>query len=429
MDFLLEYWILCIARTVLNLLDLIFDALLGVTFQAGSTRESRLATKSYHHSAQIAKIIWRAKPHVKKETRLCNFLYKHEEYVSPDVILEQENVTLMAVERDYALFAMSDPGVDIYDPTKFPFVFISQYLEAKKLVVVPIESFHKLAEKVGDPKVPVIFMGTTHRSGSTLLVQMFNRVPGTRPMSEPSATKNIHDLRVDGYISAKESLVFLKSAIRLHCKVEPSSGVQRIFFKAHLIHGVQVGDIHKLFPCFKFVFNTRHPLASLNSASQMIAPFTKRLYYRLGIYWRELAKEDFALSYDPKRKNSMANSYSRCMPNVRAEILGIMSYSLSLLGFFDHKDVFGGYVLYEELIKHPETVLSSLFETLEISLEHVPLALEALCRDSKKDKAFKPSVNKPLDAEVLQTFDAYMKMLNLPIRHDTPLDKFRSLFA
>lgn len=42
----------------------------------------------------------------------------------------------------------------------------------------------RLAEEVGDPALPVVMVNMTTRCGSTLLVQMMNRVPGTRAMSE-----------------------------------------------------------------------------------------------------------------------------------------------------------------------------------------------------------------------------------------------------
>ena len=42
----------------------------------------------------------------------------------------------------------------------------------------------RLAEEVGDPALPVAMVNMTTRCGSTLLVQMMNRVPGTRAMSE-----------------------------------------------------------------------------------------------------------------------------------------------------------------------------------------------------------------------------------------------------
>ena len=64
-------------------------------------------------------------------------------YVHPRYVLEHQHVTLLAVEQSYALFCVTTPGVDIHDSAQFTFMFDSQYLEAKQLLILPIESFHR----------------------------------------------------------------------------------------------------------------------------------------------------------------------------------------------------------------------------------------------------------------------------------------------
>ena len=49
----------------------------------------------------------------------------------------------------------------------------------------------RLAEEVGDPALPVVMVNMTTRCGSTLLVQMMNRVPGTRAMSEGGSLRKV----------------------------------------------------------------------------------------------------------------------------------------------------------------------------------------------------------------------------------------------
>ena len=62
--------------------------------------------------------------------------------------------------------------MNVYDTSKGPFLWIKQYLAAKKLVVIPHSTFHRLAAEAGDPadrKLTIINM--TCRCGSTLLCQ------------------------------------------------------------------------------------------------------------------------------------------------------------------------------------------------------------------------------------------------------------------
>ncbi len=54
------------------------------------------------------------------------------------------------------------------------------YNLSHRFIVLPIPSFHRLAEECGDPKVTVGFVAMTLRCGSTLISQVMNRVPNTR---------------------------------------------------------------------------------------------------------------------------------------------------------------------------------------------------------------------------------------------------------
>ncbi len=175
MDDLLKYWALRVARVLLWLLETISDLVLGWTF-SGGTREERRNAENYENSAQVVTVVHKAKETLYKWTVLDNFLYRHDKYVHPNYVLKNKNSYLLAVERDYALFGMtSDPDIDIYNTKDYPFLFLFQYTMADKLVIMPIESFHRLAGELGDPKVPVAITAMTARCGSTLLAQVFNR--------------------------------------------------------------------------------------------------------------------------------------------------------------------------------------------------------------------------------------------------------------
>ncbi len=45
----------------------------------------------------------------------------------------------------------------------FPFLYMSLYASAEKLLILPIEEFHKLSEHAGDPQIPVSVAGMTAR--------------------------------------------------------------------------------------------------------------------------------------------------------------------------------------------------------------------------------------------------------------------------
>jgi len=42
----------------------------------------------------------------------------------------------------------------------------------RRLIVVPITTFHRMSEQIGDPRGEIIFLFNTARCGSTLLTQV-----------------------------------------------------------------------------------------------------------------------------------------------------------------------------------------------------------------------------------------------------------------
>ena len=139
MDKLLNYILLQIAK----LLVWTLDQLLGLSFGWTITRGRRQdGLDDYEKSGQLVDVVFRAKP-TSMTTRLDNYLYTHTRYVHPNYILENKNITLLAVEKSYALFCVTDPDVDIHDSSRFTFMFEAQYQEPKQLIILPIKSFHR----------------------------------------------------------------------------------------------------------------------------------------------------------------------------------------------------------------------------------------------------------------------------------------------
>ena len=46
----------------------------------------------------------------------------------------------------------------------------------QRLIIVPLSTFNRLAEQIGDPKGELIFLFITLRCGSTLLAQVVNKI-------------------------------------------------------------------------------------------------------------------------------------------------------------------------------------------------------------------------------------------------------------
>jgi len=63
-------------------------------------------------------------------------------------------------------------GMHLWHGEYGPFIRYAQTLFCRRLIVVPLSTFHLLAEAIGDPKGELIFLFNTTRCGSTLLSQV-----------------------------------------------------------------------------------------------------------------------------------------------------------------------------------------------------------------------------------------------------------------
>ena len=79
-----------------------------------------------------------------------------------------------------------------------PFVYQTQYEHARRLIIMPYETFRLLARRL-PPVRHLIMTFMTGRCGSTLLSHLFNTLDGMLSLSEPDvATQFVHLRRADG---------------------------------------------------------------------------------------------------------------------------------------------------------------------------------------------------------------------------------------
>ena len=129
MENVLVFVLLLGLKTLLALFETLSKLLVGWTLTRG-WKEEELGSTQYEKSAHVVRILFRASPNIAIPHTLNHFLYVHENYMHPKFILENSNVSLYIMEKNYAVFAITEPSVDVYDTKKHPFLFISHYLLA-----------------------------------------------------------------------------------------------------------------------------------------------------------------------------------------------------------------------------------------------------------------------------------------------------------
>ena len=133
---------------------------------------------------QFGHVLWKRKLHEFAIHSERDFICIYSSRVSLEYIFKP-NVSLYSVSRHEAVFVETEENIDIYSSDESPFFIFAQFNRCKNVIKMPIDCFHALADRVGWPSLPVIFVSQTGRCGSTIMCQVLENVPGTLLIAEP----------------------------------------------------------------------------------------------------------------------------------------------------------------------------------------------------------------------------------------------------
>ena len=181
----------------------------------------------------------------------------------------------------------------------------------------------------------------------------------------------------EGTTDIGEYKSLLRSALRLHGKVEPGLDIERIVIKTTVANSPQYSMIHELFPQFNLVFNTRHPFMSMRSRMKLFHAFYgTTLYWRLYVYFlymRHLPGFDYS-----KKHKELSRSYSRgFLMHSFPQVCGY-TYGMSVACFLKNKGIYKAVILYEDLLDAPKETTRKILEAMEAPREFLSDAMEAL---------------------------------------------------
>jgi len=305
----------------------------------------------------------------------ANFIATHATFVSPSYVL-QDHVTLYNVTRTEAVFVESSEGVDVAHSSYGSFMRASQFEQARRLIIIPINAFHDLSEQVGDPKGRIVFESNTSRCGSTLLCQMFEETGCCVGYSEPESFNAIAALQRS--IPQEELDKLARSCVRLQCKPSRSRSVT-----AHILKLIPptIGAapvLHRLYPDAKLLFMYREGLKVAQSIVKIssklpIVQFTLRILpFHPSVsqnITKELGAEDFKVQLSS------------------ALTFGVFVWAIHCRKYIDLRQKEGidiRAIKYEDLVERPVEAARAIFRFCDLPSEFAEKAVRALNKDSQK---------------------------------------------
>ena len=370
-------------------------------------------------TAQLGRILWRQKFVTMLNSSALDFMCVFRTYVRPEYVL-QPNVSLYAISTKEAIFVETPDRVNIYSSDVHPFFLAAQYLNATKVIKMPIRDFVSLADRVGDPTVPVIWMSNTGRCGGTMLCQVFESVPGTLAMHQPGSPTNVYVFREYNKINEDDYKVILKSMIRILCK--PYPGIERICIKPRPPCTTLMTDISKLCRDVRQIFIYRNSLDTIKSYLAVLAsdpyPFVMRA----------CADAEWFSKVFPYFRNNLLYyliSKRKDLPDVPqdASIACVASYAWANQIRFARDAMSRDHhilpVKYEDILSRPSEALGHIFQVLGIDNAHLDRALSSLSRDSQRgsdlsrDKVRDTSIKCMSTTDKIRS-DAILSKYNLP---------------
>ena len=151
---------------------------------------------------------------------LKDFSVSDGEILDSDHILSNPCVSLYCFddEAKRAIFVELPPEIDL---TTSPFVYITQYEEAKRLIAVPYDTFCQIAKTL-PPVEHLIMTYISGRSGSTLLSHIFNELDSVMSLSEPDVITQFVHLRPEDNNRDAEIRDLMDCTVRMLFKPTPS---------------------------------------------------------------------------------------------------------------------------------------------------------------------------------------------------------------
>ena len=288
------------------------------------------------------------------------------------VILSAPNLSLYCLdpERRRALFVETDADVQAA-----PFLYQAQYAAAQRLIGVPYEVLHALADRVVFDHARLLLIYSVGRCGSTVVSRALRHAQGVVSLSEPDVYSQLQMLREADRRNEAEISALLRSCTHLYFAAAANRGGSALALKFRSF-GIELSDLFlQNFPRARSVFLYRGGAAWARSVGRAFGFFKPE-----------------ALPYMP----SMQEAFARIVPLVAAfgerhartiaptELLACMwTSAMQRARSLQQQGVALLAARYEDTQAQPRALLSALFEHCGIVMHDAAEVERVLAEDAQ----------------------------------------------
>jgi hypothetical protein len=298
-----------------------------------------------------------------------NFVLREGEPVPAEIVLDNPDVSLYCLDDDnrQALFVETPPGVDLLKP---PFFYLAQYQHAQRVIAVPYDTLHRLADGLAGGPDNLVLIYSVGRCGSTLISQSFNAVDGVLSYSEPDVYTQIAMLRYLDGSRDEDYLRLIKTCTRILRRDAPTVALK---FRAS---GIHLGDLfHQLYPDARNIFLHRHAerwLESMNAGftPHLPGPEAEPMFTRFVLAQAPLL-EPFVKRH--RRKPTLTEAYTLNWLSVVDKYLTLRDDGVPFLT-----------VHYEDIKAQPRATLLELLAYCGLRIENFDRAYDTFSADSQE---------------------------------------------
>ena len=350
--------------------------------------------RSYEESACVCKIWARHKTAANIEmSNKEDFIYILEKFAHPNIILS-DNISLYSVNEVEAVFV--DCGVvDVFDSAHDAFVYNTQFRMATKIIILPVESFHRIAKDIPLPNIPMIHLANHGRCGSTLMSKLFEAMPNSLSISEANSFTDLAGLSRKGHLGFDTLQKLCYSTILCTIKHANARNSELVFFKCQNI-AVYVTDIMiDVVPCIKHIYMYRQPLPFVRSYEKLFAGSGIDMVtdVKLLKYW-------CGMGHNKILKGSPI--YSPCFLTELNKFTRLGMFWVTAAAAFNNL-VANGYLIkslkYEDLLENPKSVLLAIFNYAGIPVSNLPDIENVMSKDSQAGNAYS---SRSIDKKILE---------------------------